>query len=113
MFTLLAITANELAHDEQADLDPEEFSMSEEFCEDGECCRPSTCQIYDLVTVDIVNQPLQVYTLASRSGYRLRQLWRGTLDFDACKVTWDRNIHCPFKLPQLDSEILSEICYLY
>lgn len=87
--------------------------MSEEYCEDGACCRPSTCQIYDLVTVEIVNQPLQVYTLASRSGYRLRQLWRGTLDFDACKVTWDRNIHCPFKLPQLDSEILSEICYLY
>lgn len=72
----------------------------------------ASCQVFDLVVVETLGRPLEVYTLVSPYGTRLHELWRGIVDFDACKVTWDQNITCPFKLCQLDSENLSEICYM-
>jgi len=71
-----------------------------------------SCQVFDLVVVESPGKLLEVYTLVSLYGSRIHELWRGTIDFDACKVTWDQNITCPFKLYQLDSENLSEICYM-
>ncbi|XP_024394411.1 F-box/kelch-repeat protein At1g16250 [Physcomitrium patens] len=68
------------------------------------------CQVFDLVVLEVAQKPLQVYTLVSLHGSRLRTLWRGIVDLDACKVTWDQIITCRFRLCQLDSENLSEIC---
>jgi hypothetical protein len=71
-----------------------------------------SCQVFDLVVVEFQNTSMEVYTLVSPYGSRFHQLWHGTIDFDACKVRWDQNIICPFKLCQLDSENVSEICYM-
>lgn len=72
----------------------------------------SPCQIFDLVVVESFGRPLEIYTLVSLYGSRLHELWHGTIDFDICTVTWDHNITCPFRLCQLDSEYLSEMCYM-